>query len=121
MKTNFILSLALISLLTPLSSFAKSLDSQREDFVEAYNILHKGGLFSGSHLKDYPLSIYLDYERIKQHLKITRDQALVNFIEANPDAFLSDKLRTELLIRFAKQERWTSLLKNYKDDQGGDT
>lgn len=119
MKTNFILSLALISLLTPLSSFAKSLDSQREDFVEAYNILHKGGLYSGSHLKDYPLSIYLDYERIKQHLKITRDQALINFIESNPDAFLSDKLRTELLIRFAQKERWTSLLKIYKDDQGG--
>ena len=119
MKTNLILSLVLVLLSVPLSSFAKGLDSQREDFIEAYNILHKGGLYSGSHLKDYPLSIYLDYERIKQHLKVTRDQALINFIEEHPNAYLSDRLRTELLVRFAKQERWTSLLKSYKDGQGG--
>ena len=119
MKINLILSLALVLLLAPLSSFAKSLDSQRKEFIEAYDVLHKGGFYSGSHLKDYPLSIYLNFERIQQHLKLTRDQALINFIDDYPDAYLADKLRTELLKRFAKQERWTSLLKFYKNDQGG--
>ena len=117
MKIKIILIMTLF--LAPHLSFSKSLDSQRNDFLEAYNILHKGGFYTGSHLKDYPLSIYLDYERIKQRLKLTRDQALINFINKYPDSLLANNLRTELLVRLAKGRRWTTLLKFYKEGQGG--
>lgn len=105
--------------LAPILSFAKSLDTQRNDFIEAYNILHKGGFYAGSNLKDYPLYSYLEYERIKQRLKLTNNQALINFINQYPDSYLADKLRSDLLVRLAKDRRWTTLLKFYKEGQGG--
>ena len=105
--------------LVPLSSFAKSLDTQRKDFIEAYNILHKGGAYSGSHLKSYILSSYLDFERINQHLKTTSDQTLAKFISTNPKSYLANKLLTERLVRLAKQEKWQEVLMLSNDLEGG--
>ncbi len=105
--------------LTPLTSFAKSLDSQRKDFLEAYDILHKGGAYSGSHLKDYVLASYLDYERINQHLKTTSEQALEEFINANPKSYLANKLRVERLARLSKQQKWQDILTLADNIEGG--
>jgi len=96
--------------LAPLSSFAKSLDTQRKDFIEAYNILHKGGAYSGSHLKDYILSSYLDFERINQHLKKTTDKTLDDFIQRNPNSYLANKLMVERLARLSKDQQWQKIL-----------
>ncbi len=84
--------------------------SQREDFLQAYEVLHKGGLFDSSHLQDYLLYPYLEYERIRQHLKITSDQTLINFIKHYPDTWLADDLRKEVLVRFARQKNWKAVL-----------
>jgi len=84
--------------------------SQREDFLQAYEVLHKGGLFDSSHLQDYLLYPYLEYERIRQHLKITSDQTLINFIKHYPDTWLADDLRKEVLVRLARQKNWKAVL-----------
>ncbi len=105
--------------LVPFQSFAKSLDAQRKDFIEAYDILHKGGAFSGSHLKDYALASYLDFERINQHLKQTSDQALDDFIHANPKSYLANKLTIERLTRLANQQKWQDILTLAEKVEGG--
>jgi len=105
--------------LAPIQSFAKSLDTQRKDFIEAYDILHKGGAYSGSHLKDYVLASYLDFERINQHLKKTSDQTLDDFIRANPNSYLANKLIVERLARLAKQQKWQDILTLAESVEGG--
>jgi soluble lytic murein transglycosylase len=105
--------------LAPQLSFAERLDTQRKDFIEAYNILHKGGAYSGSHLKDYVLASYLDFERINQHLKRTSDQALDEFIRANPKSYLANKLMVERLTRLSKQQKWQNIITLADKIEGG--
>lgn len=92
---------------------------QREDFIQAYNILKKGGIFDSSHLKNYSLYPYLEHQRIKANLKTSSNHALINFIETNKRSWLAADLRTYLLIRLAKQKQWKTLLKYYVKGQGG--
>ena len=94
--------------------------TQRDEFLQAYEILHKGGLFDSSHLQDYILHPYLDYERIKQHLKQTSDQTIVNFIKSNQHTWLADNLRNEILVRFAKQKKWNAVL-DFSDENTSST
>ena len=93
--------------------------NSRSDFLEAYQILHKGGFYDTSHLKNYILSPYLDYERLKQNLRTSSDQSLNAFISKNQQSWLAEDLSTELLERFAKQKKWRSVLRLYKAGQGG--
>lgn len=112
-----VFSIALFSV--SLSSVFANTKGQREDFLQAYKILHKGGLFSSAHLQNYVLYPYLDYERIKQHLKKTSDQTILNFIKKNQQTWLADNLRTEMVVRFAKQKKWNAVLDYYKENEGG--
>ena len=73
-----------------------------------------------THLKGYIFkNPYLDYERLKQHLKTSSDQALIRFIKQNQQSWLAEDLTTDLLGRFAKQGQWRSVLAFYKEGQGG--
>lgn len=96
-----------VSIFNTASAYSQS---QRDDFLQAYEILHKGGLFDSSHLQNYILHPYLDYERIKQHLKQTSDQTIVNFVKRNQHTWLAYNLRKEILVRFAKQKNWNAVL-----------
>jgi len=91
----------------------------RENFLQAYKILHADGLFDSSHLQGYLLYPYLDYERIKQNLKKTSNQTLINFIASYSDTWLADDVRTELLLRLSKQKKWNEILEFYEDNMGG--
>ena len=99
-----------ISLFGPVSANSQN---QRNDFLQAYEILHNGGFFDSSHLQGYLLHPYLDYERIKQHLKQTSDQTIINFIQQNKQTWFADNLRSEILVRFAKQKKWNEVLTVY--------
>ena len=87
--------------------------SRQDDFLQAYDVLHKGGFYDSSHLRGYILQPYLDYERIKKRVKKTSDQALIAFIKKNQPSWLADDINTELLGRFAKQRKWKSILAFY--------
>ena len=102
-----------------LNSVSANNQSQRKDFLQAYEILNKGGLFDSSHLQEYMLQPYLDYERIKQHLKQTSDQTIINFIKRHEQTWLADNLRTEILVRFAKQRKWNAVLDFHDENKGG--
>lgn len=118
MKNKIIIGLVLFSI-SLINSVSANNKEQRENFLQAYEILHKGKLFDSSHLKDYKLSPYLDYERIKQHLRQTTDQTIITFIQKNKPSWLADNLRTEILVRFAKQKKWDSILDFYEENKGG--
>ncbi|MCK5664495.1 MAG: transglycosylase SLT domain-containing protein, partial [Thiotrichaceae bacterium] len=93
--------------------------SKRDDFLEAYDVLHKGGFYDSSHLRGYILQPYLDYERIKKRLDKTSDRTLIKFIKKNKNSWLAEDLNTELLARYAKQKKWKSIRTSYKKGQGG--
>ncbi len=93
--------------------------NQQAEFLQAYDVLHKGGHYDSDHLRGYILKPYLDYERIKQRLKKSSDQTLIDFIQQNPQSLLADNISSDLLDRFAKQGKWRSLLKYYQDGHGG--
>lgn len=102
-----------------LNSVSANSQMQRKDFLQAYEILHKGGLFDSSHLQDYILYPYLEYERIKQHLKQTSDQTIINFVQRYKQTWLADNLRTEILVRFAKQKKWDAVLDFHDENKAG--
>jgi len=101
--------------------FGASNNIQRRAFIEAYQVLHKGGFYANDQLKGYILYPYLEYERIKQHLEISSDQTIIHFIKSYSPSPLSENLTTELIKRFAKQKKWRSVLSYYKEGQGGIT
>ncbi len=92
---------------------------QANDFLKAYEMLHKGGLFDSSHLRNYLLHPYLDYERLKQNLKISSTKSLITFVNDNQTSWMAEDLNTDLLIRLAKRRKWGQILKFYKNGQGG--
>ncbi len=108
----------LLNILLITSAFANK-QADREEFLQAYKILHAGGLYDASHLKGYLLYPYLGYERIKRNLKKTSDQAIKNYIKKYPDTWLADDLRTELLVRFSSQKKWQAILDSYQEGVGG--
>ncbi len=102
-----------------LNTFASANQKQVDEFLLAYEKLHKGQLYDSSHLRNYILHPYLDYERLKQNIKTSSNQSLLNFIHQNPPSWLSDDINTELLIKLSKQQQWGQILKFYKKGQGG--
>ncbi|MEE9310554.1 MAG: transglycosylase SLT domain-containing protein [Cocleimonas sp.] len=96
-----------------------SAKSQQGDFLQAYKVLHKGQPYDSSHLRGYVLQPYLDYERIKRNFKITSDHAIINFIKRNQNTWMAENLNVDLLERFAKYKKWTSIRAHYKKGQGG--
>ena len=96
-----------------------SAQSQQDNFLQAYEVLHKGGLYDDSHLRGYLLHPYLEYERIKQNFRKTSEHTIVNFIKKNQNTWMAEDLTTDLLERFAKYKKWKSIRAFYKKGQGG--
>ena len=118
MQNKIIIGLVLFlaSNFTTVSAFNQN---QQNEFLQAYEVLHKGGFYDSSHLSGYILKPYLDYERIKQNLKRSSDQTLIDFIQQNPRSLLAENINSDLLVRYAKQGKWRSVLKFYREGQGG--
>ena len=61
--------------------FAADIASQRSQFSAAYSDLKKGKETKTSHLKEYPLYPYLEYQIIRRNLKNTTEKDLLAFID----------------------------------------
>ena len=92
---------------------------QANEFLNAYEALSKGRLYDSNHLRGYILHPYLEYERLKQNLKKTNNNALIDFVNRNRNNWLGSDINTELLQRLAKQRQWGNILKFYQKGQGG--
>ena len=81
--------------------------------------MSKGRFYESNHLKGYILHPYLEYERLKIHLKKTSNGALIDFINRNRNNWLGSDINTELLQRLANQKQWGNVLKFHQKGQGG--
>ena len=104
-------------ILFPQKLLAKS--SDRIEFIQAYEVLHKGRLYESDHLKNYILHPYLEYERLKNNIKTSSTGAIIDFVNQNRNTWLAEDINTELLIRLSEQKQWGQILKFYKKGQGG--
>jgi len=111
--------IAILFLVISLTTTLSKAQTQKEGFLQAYKVLHKGKPYDSSHLRGYILHPYLEYERIKKNIKKTSDRALLHFIKQNQQSWMAEDLNTELLERYAKRGKWNSVLAHYKKDQGG--
>ncbi len=109
----------LISITGIATAKSNSYTAKQNEFLQAYQTLNKGGLYYGNNLQDYILYPYLDYERIKQNLKKTNDNALIGFINNNQRSWMADDLRSELMSRFAQKKNWREVLRHHNDNISG--
>ncbi len=86
---------------------------QRAQFQVAYQELKKGKNPRISHLKDYPLYPYLEYEKIRRNLKGVPEKQLLSFIDNYKNTPLADKLWSHWLGRLATQQRWKKIVAVY--------
>ncbi len=93
--------------------FAAKIDVQRGQFEVAYKDIKKGKNPRISHLTDYPLYPYLEYEKIRRNLKKTSEKTLLTFIDNYKNTPLADKLWSHWLSRLAKQKKWEKIVGVY--------
>ncbi|MEE9352032.1 MAG: hypothetical protein V3U78_07210, partial [Thiotrichaceae bacterium] len=108
-----ILSLAITTISMTTSAFATKIEMQRAQFDAVYKDVKAGKKTATSHLKDYPLYPYLEYEKIRRHLKSTSEKDLLTFIDKYKNTPLSDKLWSHWLGRLAKQKKWRKIVSVY--------
>ena len=65
--------IAILFLVISLTTTLSKAQTQREGFLQAYKVLHKGKPYDSSHLRGYILHPYLEYERIKKNIKKTTE------------------------------------------------
>jgi len=123
-KHHNIISISILSFLLLLSICLQQRaladqNAQANEFIKAYDALSKGKFYESDHLKGYILHPYLEYERIKNNLNKTADKTLISFVNQNRDNWLGSDINTELLQRFAKQNKWGNVLKYYQKGKGG--
>ena len=108
-----ILSLAITTISMTTSAFATKIEMQRAQFDAVYKDVKAGKKTATSHLKDYPLYPYLEYEKIRRNLKGTSEKDLLTFIDKYKNTPLSDKLWSHWLGRLAKQKKWRKIVSVY--------
>ncbi len=122
-RSNFLFT-ALVWLITAAVASASSytLEQQREDFQQAREALKKGHTLTFkkllSKLSDYSLSGYLEYDFLRKRLHNESDDTVRDFLKRNDDSPISDRLRAAWLYTLAKQERWDTFLKEYREGSG---
>ncbi len=112
------LSTGLVTLLfsiaiTTNGTFAAKLDTQRDQFDAVYKKIKQGKSTRTSHLKDYPLYPYLEYEKIRRNLKSTSEKTLLTFIDNYKNTPLADELWSHWLSRLAHKKKWEKIVAVY--------
>jgi len=109
----FITILAILT--TP--AFAKSIESQRKDYLAAKKALdtkqYKTFGKIANTLKDYPLYPYLRYEYLRKHLWKLKDGEIITFLNRYPDLPVTAGLRKSWLKLLVKRGHWQTFLDNY--------
>ncbi len=93
--------------------FAAEIESQRIQFNAAYADLKKGKKTTTSHLKDYPLYPYLEYQSIRNNLNKTSEKDLLVFIDKYKNTPMADQLWSHWLGRLATKEKWGKIISVY--------
>ena len=93
--------------------FASKIDLQRMQFNTAYADLKNGKKTTTSHLRDYPLYPYLEYETIRKNLKKTSEKDLLAFIDTYKNTPMADKLWSHWLSRLATKGKWKKIISVY--------
>lgn len=99
------LNLTLVSVLS-----AADIEKERDQFLVAYKNIKKGKQPTISHLQNYLLYPYLEYEKIRQNLKGTSDKELLTFIERYRNTPIADYLWSRWLGRLAKKRKWRKIV-----------
>ncbi len=114
------LALVWIACLLPLPSAlaAKSIETQREHFLQAEKALSKGKLAQFRALKkqllDYPLLPYLEYARLSNRLNGPMGGQIQDFLTRYADTPLAPRLRARWLDHLAKKGRWSEYLEFFE-------
>ncbi|VAW69150.1 Soluble lytic murein transglycosylase precursor [hydrothermal vent metagenome] len=117
-------------LTTPLSNTLQTptpqLIQQRKLYQQAQKAYKKGHYTTfqrlSSHLNDYPLQPYLEYNALLYKLKHKPSSVtgpLVNdFLQANDDSVIGDRFRLKLINHMAKKHNWAALIDVYRPNFG---
>ena len=96
------------------SALASDITAQRALFKQAYADLKAGNVNSFASIptamRAYPLYPWLEYAYIDLKFDTLADSQIVNFIRRNPNAILSDQLKTRFAKRLALRSDWGNLL-----------
>ncbi|MGD2119568.1 MAG: transglycosylase SLT domain-containing protein [Chromatiales bacterium] len=99
-----------------------SLESQREQFLQAEQALQNGKITTFNKLKsklgNYVLYPYLEFEQLRKDLHRRKPQQIQTFLEQYHDTPLARRLRISWLLRLARQGRWQQYLDFYQDGLG---
>ncbi len=126
MRTKFILTILLLFFVITTHAAQKiesnkTLSDQQQNFLDTYKALKKGEMIDSKGLEDYVLFPYLEYERIRRHIKRTSDKTLENYIKRYGNTPMAEKLWTVWLGRMVMRKQWQSVVDYYKEDTGGTT
>ena len=96
------------------SALASDITAQRALFKQTYADLKAGNVNSFASIptamRAYPLYPWLEYAYIDLKFDTLADSQIVNFIRRNPNAILSDQLKTRFAKRLALRSDWGNLL-----------
>ena len=111
-----LLVVIILSILT-VPTYAKSIESQRKDYLAAKKALdtkqYKTFGKIANTLKNYPLYPYLRYEYLRKHLWKTKDDEIVTFLKRYHDLPVAAGLRKAWLKLLIKRGHWQTFLDNY--------
>jgi len=97
--------------------FAKSLESQRKDYLAAKKALdtkqYKTFGKIANTLNDYPLYPYLRYEYLRKRLWKVKDADMIDFLKRYGDLPMAGSLRTSWLKLLVKRGHWQTFLDSY--------
>jgi len=117
----FIATLFIISLFvapTQAQASNPTLNADQKGFLAAYKAIKRNDRKAiakyKKQLRNYPLSVYLNYHDYRLHLGSTPTKQIKGFIKNNQSNYLGDKLYTKWLVHLAGQKKWTTFLKDYK-------
>ncbi len=120
MKTITFYVFSIFILLSSLSAtvYANSWLQQRWQFKEAHHALSQNDLENFTRLaadlqKDYPISHYLHYLRIKSNLSEENNATIQAFIKQNKASPIAQILQRAWLAKLAKQQDWEAFLVAY--------
>ena len=92
------------------TALANDVTAQRALFKQTYADLKAGNVGSfatiPTAMRQYPLYPWLEYAYIDLKFDSLADSQIVNFIRRNPNAMLSDQLKTRFAKRLALRSDW---------------
>ncbi len=114
----FVFFSALVSYHTTALAVNKSLSTEQQAFLDAYQAIKQNDRKAiakyKTQLKNYPLYPYVLYHDYRLHLKNTPNNLIENFIKTYSESYLSDSLYGKWLTHLAKRKQWKQFSKIYK-------